>query len=37
MAFSTLATMGFSHGWTPMVRASIRVTLATCVIATMEP
>jgi hypothetical protein len=34
MAFSTLATIGFSQGCTPMVRASIRVTLATWVIGT---
>ncbi len=37
IAFSTTDTIFFSHGWTPMVRASTSVTLAICVSAVGAP
>ena len=37
IAFSTTCTIFFSQGWTAMVRASARVTLATWLIGIIEP
>ena len=37
MAFSILAPMPFSQGWTLMVRASISDTLATWLIGRLAP